>query len=69
MGAHVPPLQYAQVKLGPNGSCLDFLCLGACKNGQFTYKHMTTASNATARAEAVAPKLGAAYNAYDAAQA
>jgi hypothetical protein len=69
MGAHVPPLQYAQVKLGPNGSCLDFLCLRAYKNGQCTYKHTATASIATARAEAVAPKLGAAYNAYDAAQA
>jgi hypothetical protein len=69
MGAHVPPLQYAQVKLGPNGSCLNFLCLGACKNGQCTYKHTETASIATARVEAVAPKLGAAYNAYDAAQA
>jgi hypothetical protein len=69
MGAHVPPLQYAQVKLGPNGSCLDYLCLGACKNGQCTYKHTATASIATARAEAVAPKLGAAYTAYDAAQA
>jgi hypothetical protein len=32
MAAHHPPLLYGQVKLGPNGSCLDYLCLGACKN-------------------------------------
>jgi hypothetical protein len=69
MAAHVPPLQYAQVKLGPNGSCLDYICFGACKNGSCTYKHSVTAAVPAARAESVAPKLGAAYSAYDAAHA
>jgi hypothetical protein len=69
MAAHQPPLQYGQVKLGPNGSCLDYLCLGACKNSQCTYKHSATATIAASRAEAVAPKLGAAYTAYEAAHA
>jgi hypothetical protein len=69
MAAHVPPLQYAQVKLGPSGSCLDYLCFGACKNASCTYKHSATSAVPVARAESVAPKLGAAYNAYDTAQA
>jgi hypothetical protein len=67
MAAHEPPLQYAQVKLGPSGSCLDFLCFGACKNTRCSYKHAATAAVPAARAEAVAPKLSDAYNAYDAA--
>jgi hypothetical protein len=69
MAAHTPPLQYAQVKLGPNGSCLDFLCFGSCKSSRCSYKHAANASIATARAEAIAPKLGAAFTAYDASQA
>jgi hypothetical protein len=68
MAAHSPPLQYAQIKLGPSGSCLDFLCFGSCKNSGCSYKHAANASVATARAEAIAPKLGAAYTAYDANQ-
>jgi hypothetical protein len=67
--SHSPPLQYAQIKLGPNGSCLDFLCFGECKNKTCSYKHLTTASIPVARAEAIAPKLGAAYTAYDASRA
>jgi hypothetical protein len=67
MAAHEPPLQYAQVKMGPAGSCLDFLCFGACKNTRCSYKHSATASIQAVRAEAIAPKLGAAYSAYDAA--
>jgi hypothetical protein len=69
MAAHSPPLQYAQIKLGPNGSCLDFLCFGECKNKVCSYKHLATSSIAAARAEAIAPKLGAAYTAYDASKA
>jgi hypothetical protein len=65
MAVHVPFLQYAQAKLGPAGSCLDFLCFGACKNPQCLYQHNVTTSVKTSRAEAVAPKLGAAFNAYD----
>jgi hypothetical protein len=68
MAAHSPPLQYAQIKLGPSGSCLDYLCFGSCKNSNCSYKHAANASIATARAEAIAPKLGAAYMAYDASQ-
>jgi hypothetical protein len=68
MAAHIPPLQYAQIKLGPNGACLDYICFGACKNASCTYKHAATTAVPAARAESVAPKLGAAYNAYDAAQ-
>jgi hypothetical protein len=67
MAAHEPPLQYSQIKLGPSGSCLDFLCFGACKNARCSYKHAATASIPAARAEQIAPRLGAAYNAYDAA--
>jgi hypothetical protein len=67
MAAHEPPLQYAQVKLGPSGSCLDFLCFGLCKNARCSYKHGATAAVPAARAAAIAPKLGAAYAAYDAA--
>ena len=66
MAAHSPPLQYSQVKLGPNGSCMDYLCFGNCANSRCSYKHVATASIATSRAETVAPKLGAAYTAYDA---
>jgi hypothetical protein len=69
MAAHSPPLQYAQIKLGPNGSCLDFLCFGVCKNKTCSYKHLATATIPMARAKAIAPKLGAAYTAYDASRA
>jgi hypothetical protein len=68
MAAHSPPLQYAQVKLGPSGSCMDYLCFGNCRNSRCTYKHVPAASIGQAKAEAVAPQLGAAYTAYDAAQ-
>jgi hypothetical protein len=68
MAAHNPPLQYSQVKLGPSGSCLDYLCFGSCKNRHCSYKHVETASIQQSRAESVAPMLGAAYAAYDAAQ-
>jgi hypothetical protein len=68
MAAHDPPLTYGQVKLGPNGSCLEYLCFGACKNSRCSYKHDSTCSIQATRAETVAPKLGEAYSAYDAAQ-
>jgi hypothetical protein len=67
MAAHDPPLTYAQVKLGPNGSCLDYLCFGTCKNSRCSYKHGASSAIQATRAETVAPKLGDAYNAYDAA--
>jgi hypothetical protein len=68
MAAHDPPLSYGQVKLGPKGSCLDYLCFGACKNSRCSYKHGASISIQATRAEAVAPKLAEAYNAYDVAQ-
>jgi hypothetical protein len=68
MAAHSPPLQYNQIKLGPNGSCLDYLCFGTCKSSRCPYKHEVASSIPAARAEAVAPRLKAAYEAYDAAQ-
>jgi hypothetical protein len=68
MVAHDPPLTYAQVKLGPNGSCLDYLCFGACKNARCSYKHGATSAIQATRAETVAPKLAEAYTAYDAAR-
>jgi hypothetical protein len=67
MEAHEPPLLYNQVKLGPGGSCLDRLCFGEYKNKRCSYKHPSVATIATTRAETVAPRLGAAYTAYDAA--
>jgi hypothetical protein len=67
MAAHAPPLQYAQVKLGLSGSCLDYLCFGACKSNGCPYKHEVASSIAATQAEAVAPKLGVAYAAYGAA--
>jgi hypothetical protein len=69
MAAHSPPLQYAQIKLGPSGSCMDFLCFGSCKNSRCSYKHAANASVPASRAEMIAPKLGAAYTAYDASHA
>jgi hypothetical protein len=50
MATHSPPLQYAQIKLGPSGSCLDYLSFGSCKNNNCSYKHAANASIATARA-------------------
>jgi hypothetical protein len=60
MAAHLPPLQYGQAKLGPKGSCLDYLCFGACKNTKCTYKYSVTAAVPAARADSVAPKPGMA---------
>jgi hypothetical protein len=65
MAAHDPPLPYAQIKMGPSGTCLDYLCFGACKNAGCNYKHVEGASVPASRAEAVAPKLAAAYKTYD----
>jgi hypothetical protein len=48
---------------------LDFLCFGLCKRSRCSYKHVVNASIATAHAEAIAPKLGAAFTAYDVSQA
>jgi hypothetical protein len=67
MAAPSPPLQYRQIRLGPNGSCLDYLCFGLCKNNSCPYKHEVGSSIPTVMAKAVAPKLGVAYAAYDAA--
>jgi hypothetical protein len=64
MAANVPPLTYSQVKLGPSGSCLDFLCFGACKSSRCSYKHPATASIQQSRADAVAVKLQTAWTAY-----
>jgi hypothetical protein len=66
MAAHEPPLTYTQVKMGPNGSCLDYLCFGVCKNPRCSYKHGASCTIQATRAETVAPKLMEAYNAYDA---
>jgi len=68
MAAHDPPLQYSAVKMGPNGTCLDYLCFGSCKTTRCSYKHPAAASVAAPRAQVVATKLGAAYTAFDAAQ-
>jgi hypothetical protein len=67
MAAHDPPLNYSQVKMGTNGACLDYICFGACRNARCSYKHQASCSIQATRAETVAPKLGAAYSAYDAA--
>jgi hypothetical protein len=69
MAAHSPPLQYAQVKLGPPGGCMDYLCFGNCKNPRCSYKHNPQSQITASRAELVAPKLAAAYTAYDASTA
>ena len=67
MNATLPPLNYSVVKMGPNGSCLDYLCFGECTNRTCTFKHDPNAGIASARAIQVASKLGPAYQAYDAA--
>jgi hypothetical protein len=67
MAAHTPPLTYGQVKMGTNGACLDYLCFGVCTSTNCSYKHQPSCSIQATRAETVAPKLGAAYSAYDAA--
>jgi hypothetical protein len=61
MAAHKPPLMYGQVKLGPSGSCLDFLCFVVCKNSQCSYEHDAASSIPMGQAETVAPKLQATY--------
>jgi hypothetical protein len=67
MAAHTTPLSYDQVKLGPNGACLGFLCFGACRNAKYNYKHSASTSIKAVPAASVAPKLGACFSAYDAA--
>jgi hypothetical protein len=49
------------------GPVFTFLCFGACKNVHCSYKHVANAAVQMVWAEAVAPKLGNAYKAYDAA--
>jgi hypothetical protein len=39
MAAHSPPTPYHKYKLGPGGTCMDFLCLGKCTNPTCSYKH------------------------------
>jgi hypothetical protein len=39
MAARNPPLKYGQVKLGPSGSCLDYLCFRTCEDARCFFKH------------------------------
>jgi hypothetical protein len=65
MAAASPPIKYSAVKVGPNGACLDMLCLGLCQDPACSYKHpITRISIDPARAAAAASKLKAGYAAY-----
>ena len=67
MAAHVPQLPYAQYKVGAAGACLDFLCLGKCKNKECRYKHDPAAVVSESQVRrGVASKIQAAYTAYKA---
>jgi hypothetical protein len=69
MAAANPPLKYSAIKVGPNGACLDMLCLGACLEAGCSYKHpMTRIWIDPARAAAAATKLKQGYTAYVTAQ-
>ena len=67
MGAASPPLSYHQVKMGPGGSCMDYLVLGQCKNRSCTFKHSGDQVITDAQAAKAAPKLKGAYEKYAAA--
>ena len=65
MAATSPPIKYSAIKIGPNGACLDMLCLGMCKEPGCSYKHpVTRISLDPARAAAAASKLKQGYAAY-----
>jgi hypothetical protein len=69
MAAATPPIKYSAIKLGPNGACLDMICLGLCKEPECTYKHpVTRISMDPARALGAAAKLKVGYAAYAVAQ-
>jgi hypothetical protein len=65
MAAASPPIKYSAIKIGPNGACLDMLCLGRCQEPGCSYKHpLTRISIDPARAAAAASKLKQGYEAY-----
>jgi hypothetical protein len=64
-GARAGAQSPTTVCTGEARTCLYFLCFGHCKNVRCSYKHDAQLPVATAQPEAVAPKLGAVYMAYD----
>jgi hypothetical protein len=63
-----PATAYTSVKLGPAGSCLDFLALGRCKTAGCSYAHNVQTHVAAEQVSRAAPKLKTAFQAYDARQ-
>jgi hypothetical protein len=64
MTAQVPPVPYSHFKVGAPGACLDYLCLGQCKNASCTYKHDPSTVFSDAQVRRVVPKMQAAYTSY-----
>jgi hypothetical protein len=68
MAATDPPTTYQQIRLGQNGSCLDFLALGRCKSRTCRYKHENDAVVHTQQLTRSVPKIAAAFARYVASQ-
>jgi hypothetical protein len=60
-------LSYKTIKLGPPGSCLDYMVLGLCKTKGCQYKHIKNFTSSDAQATPVAKALMEAIPAYEAA--
>lgn len=60
-------MPYQQVRLGPPGSCMDFLALGKCRDPKCNYKHDNMVTLREAQVNSAAPKLKQALEKYQAA--
>ena len=64
LAAAKPPIAYNKARLGPPGSCLDFLMFGKCMAPGCSYKHDAVVKVEPAQAEKAHQSMHNAYEAY-----
>jgi hypothetical protein len=69
MATPSPPVPYAKYRLGPSGTCMDFVCFGKCANPSCSFKHSVSLQLNPGQTQRAAPHIKAAYNAYKVAHA
>jgi hypothetical protein len=67
MAAPATPVAYMKYKLGPNGTCMDFVCFGKCTDPSCSYKHNAAIRLTPGQTQRAVPHLKVAYDAYKAA--
>jgi hypothetical protein len=63
-----PPTSYLKYKLGPSGTCMDFVCFGKCTNPSCNFKHRTDIVISPNQLSRATPNHKFAFDEYKAAQ-